>query len=486
MPTPIATPRLGKLNPERSGAEGGVASLRQKPRLFLDVSFTMRYGLAPAVGLLRVEHYLARALSEDPSVDFHYVLYDSGRGAYRPLTLAEQDFLRTILYRHELDSEATHAPPRVPSDRISPLSGLRHQPRRTLRSRGISRVGRYLVVPLNRLGSLIRDPKAQAREAVEEMPEGGTPQFGDVLISAGDMWEYIDYSYLYRLCRRQGVSLLAVVYDVIAVELPFTTLGPPHVYHRYWVELGHIAARLLAISEHTAHRYRRVIAEPNDLTVPITYAHLPNFLKESAASTGEREVPNLTQRPFVLYCSTIEMRKNHQLLLHIWDRLRQELSPDDLPILVFAGKWGWNIEIVRLLVERNWRLRPHLRILDHVCDAELIWLYRKARFTVFPSYDEGFGLAAAESLSFGTPVIVSSSPALIEATEGLMPSHDPYDFNAWYADIRDLATDDTRLAILRCAAAKFRGPAYDEFAGAVCQAACVAVSQSQNGSVSST
>ena len=34
--------------------------------------------------------------------------------------------------------------------------------------------------------------------------------------------------------------------------------------------------------------------------------------------------------------------------------------------------------------------------------------YREARFVVFPSYHEGFGLPVAEAFSLGTPVITGS------------------------------------------------------------------------------
>ncbi|MBV9170782.1 MAG: glycosyltransferase, partial [Chloroflexi bacterium] len=160
----------------------------------------------------------------------------------------------------------------------------------------------------------------------------------------------------------------------------------------------------------------------------------------------------------------IEIRKNHEMLLHVWERLRQELDSERLPVLVFAGSWGWNAETVRVLVERNWRLRDHLLVLDRVSDAELIWLYRNARFTAFPSFPEGYGLGAAESLSFGTPVVISDCPALMEATEGLMPAYDPLDFNGWHHEVHALVSDDARLSRLRAKAARYRGPAYDEFA----------------------
>jgi glycosyltransferase involved in cell wall biosynthesis len=141
-----------------------------------------------------------------------------------------------------------------------------------------------------------------------------------------------------------------------------------------------------------------------------------------------------------------------------------------LPILVFVGGWGWGAEEVRSMSERNWRLRDHLRIFADTTDAELIWLYRHARFTVCPAFAEGFGLAAAESLSFGTPVVISNCPALVEATEGLMPCHDPLDFPSWLTEMRRLILDDDYVASLRTQAAGFDGVGHADFGVAILDA----------------
>ena len=290
---------------------------------------------------------------------------------------------------------------------------------------------------------------------------------GDTLITIANTWDYMDYAYLARIVRRGGVRLISVIYDVIAMEMPFTTPGPVHIYHRHWVELGHLATHLVAISRHSVDTYKRFIAEPNSLNPPITYAYLPNFLYERREEIGEKVVSSLLGQRFVVYCSTIETRKNHQLLLHLWERLRTEIDEKTLPILVLVGSWGWGTETVALLCERNWRLRKRLMVLSAISDAELIWLYRNACFTVFPALSEGFGLASAESLSFGTPVIVANCPALIEATEGLMPALDPLDLPSWVAEVRRAILDETYLARLRSRAGQYKGAAYHTFGYAI-------------------
>jgi glycosyltransferase involved in cell wall biosynthesis len=51
--------------------------------------------------------------------------------------------------------------------------------------------------------------------------------------------------------------------------------------------------------------------------------------------------------------------------------------------------------------------------------AELIHLYQEARATVLPSFSEGWGLPASESLWVGTPVLVSDTPVMREVCGNL-------------------------------------------------------------------
>jgi glycosyltransferase involved in cell wall biosynthesis len=302
---------------------------------------------------------------------------------------------------------------------------------------------------------------------------------GDVLLSMANTWDYMDYRYLAKLGREDGVRLICVIYDVVGMEIPYVTPAPAHLYHRHWVEIGHASERLVAISRYSAESYYRFISGPNGIDVPVDHALLPNFLQAREAEIGEVVVSELEGRNFVVYCSTIEIRKNHVLLLHLWEELRQRIAPDRLPTLVLVGKWGWSAEGVRLLAERNWRLRPHLRIMTEASDAELIWLYRNARFSVFPSLTEGFGLDASESLSFGTPVVISDCPALLEATEQLMPAFHAHDFVGWLKELERLIIDDAYLSELRAKAALFQGPEYDAFAVKIRDAALTPPNRSQ-------
>jgi glycosyltransferase involved in cell wall biosynthesis len=469
----------------------------------------LHFGLTPPVGIVRVEQYLAEYLVKKLSVQVKFVAFDATIGGYRLLRTDEQELLDEVLFRRyssrELVTESTseldvtctassvgararqifrkfRTASRIPRqvfdeiargrvDRLLPVGS--HQSRARRLFMRMLRGGVLLTAGCSHaalLGVLALTRGHQARGGGRQ--EGTSYAFapGDILVLAANAWDYMNYDYLAGLVRGNGVRLVSVIHDTIAMEMPFVTPDALDIYHRHWVEIGHLAHHLVAVSEHSMRSYRRLIAEPNALDPRMSFAHLPNFLKERRREIGEVPIEELLDRRFVVFCSTIETRKNHLLLLHLWDRLRDEIDKEDLPILVFVGRWGWGIETVRLFSDRNWQLRGHLQIREGVSDAELIWLYRNARFTVFPSLAEGFGLAAAESLSFGTPVVVSNYPALIEASEGLMPAYDPLDFAGWLAEMRRLILDDLYLAALRKRAARYKGAGYDDFARAIWQA----------------
>jgi glycosyltransferase involved in cell wall biosynthesis len=129
---------------------------------------------------------------------------------------------------------------------------------------------------------------------------------------------------------------------------------------------------------------------------------------------------------FVLCVGTLEVRKNHQLLYHLWHRL-VELSGDRVPPLVLAGRPNWGTAELLGQIAADPVVRGRLILLATPTDAELLWLYRHCLFTLFPSYYEGWGLPVAESLAHGKYCICSRAASLPEIAGELIDYHDPFD-----------------------------------------------------------
>ncbi len=113
---------------------------------------------------------------------------------------------------------------------------------------------------------------------------------------------------------------------------------------------------------------------------------------------------------YLLFVSTIEPRKNLDVLIDAFEKVKDRGYPGEL---VIAGKVGWKSEgTVRRISESRWR--ASIRRLDYVDRAQLPWLYRRADAFVLPSIYEGFGFPLLEAMAEGAPVIAAENSSLPE------------------------------------------------------------------------
>ncbi len=121
-------------------------------------------------------------------------------------------------------------------------------------------------------------------------------------------------------------------------------------------------------------------------------------------------------RPYVLFVSTIEPRKNVDRLLDAWADLSPELR--DQFELVVAGPRGWAGEQTMARLET-------VRYLGYVPEAMLPGLTAGASAFAYPSLYEGFGFPVAQAMAAGVPVLTSDVSSLPEVTGGAAILVDP-------------------------------------------------------------
>ncbi len=92
------------------------------------------------------------------------------------------------------------------------------------------------------------------------------------------------------------------------------------------------------------------------------------------------------------------------------------------------------------MLRRADRDAPYLWI-EAPTDAELIWLYSRTLFTVFPSLAEGWGLPIGESLWFGKPCVASNATSMPEVGGDLCLYGDPHDIETFAGPIIRLIRD---------------------------------------------
>jgi len=255
------------------------------------------------------------------------------------------------------------------------------------------------------------------------LPSPSPFQAGDVLFLPGAGWD--DGGACEALARaRQSRRLFVVplLCDVIPVKLPHLCdpLLPP-LFDSWLRALLPLSDLVLAISEHTR---RDLLALGADLP-PVEVVRLGDELTAAEQPLRPGGLPT-GLGTFALAVGTIEARKNHWLLYHLWRRLAEEMG-ERLPPLLLAGRPGWGTGDLLRQLRRDPLLAGRLLVLEDVRDRELLWLYRSCLFTLYPSHYEGWGLPVAESLAHGKPCICSNTSSLPEIAPGLVDHHDPLD-----------------------------------------------------------
>ena len=163
------------------------------------------------------------------------------------------------------------------------------------------------------------------------------------------------------------------------------------------------------------------------------------------------------EHPYFVIIGTIEARKNHLLLLHLWERLVEQLGAA-APRLMLVGQRGWEADEVFALLDRSPRLREHVLELGRCSDARMLALLDGARALLMPSFIEGFGIPVIEALQRGTPVIASDLPVFREIAGNIPLYLDPLDGQHWERAIRDFSGDCPERTRQLAAMPGFRAP----------------------------
>ncbi len=132
-----------------------------------------------------------------------------------------------------------------------------------------------------------------------------------------------------------------------------------------------------------------------------------NHLGEKAPFSTSADAGENSDSDYLLMVSTIEPRKNHELLLSAWEKVR--LKQHNNLKLVIVGSRGWDYEPV-IKMMRPWIRRGALYHLTNVPAQELRVLYKHAAATICPSLAEGFDYSGVEAMRCGGLVAASDIP----------------------------------------------------------------------------
>ena len=167
------------------------------------------------------------------------------------------------------------------------------------------------------------------------------------------------------------------------------------------------------------------------------FGRVPAGVTAPNGITLARPTPSVSRPkpPYFVALGTVEPRKNHKLLLDIW----QNMAPGtDTPHLLIVGNTGWADDAVFAQIAQL-SARGTVTHLQGLDDGAVAYLLQGAAGLLFPSLAEGFGMPPIEAACHGIPAIVSDLPVLRETCAPFALYLDPNDINSWVETIDRLA-----------------------------------------------
>ncbi|WP_324132726.1 glycosyltransferase family 1 protein [Bosea sp. (in: a-proteobacteria)] len=265
-----------------------------------------------------------------------------------------------------------------------------------------------------------------AKSQLEREPWAARVQTGDSFLALGAPWADPGYAdFVEHITSNYGVRFGIMIYDLIPIVRPeFFDRTLTTAFERFLRSAIPLADIIFAISHATG---RDIVKWAASEQIPLRSP--PQVVPIGTGFRHSKPAPalpaGLVAGEYVLFVSTIEARKNHVLAFRAWRRLIESSVSKTVPKLVFAGRIGWMIEDLMQSLENCNYLDGNIVIVKGAQDAVLARLYTDARFTIFPSHYEGWGLPVSESLSFGKVCVCSTSTSLPEAGGRFCLYHDP-------------------------------------------------------------
>jgi glycosyltransferase involved in cell wall biosynthesis len=269
---------------------------------------------------------------------------------------------------------------------------------------------------------------------------------GDIVVALGASWGVPHYmKNIAAAKRRYGIRFAVLIHDLIPID------NAGFVEQHHAVEFGNWLREAVAVADVmlTVSKYSRdgliELAARAGWSLPRVEVVQPGSGLSVRPLAGIQRATTLPER-YVLFVSTIEIRKNHRLLVRVWRRLLERHGADVVPALVFAGQIGWLVDDLLAELAASDYLDGKIVPMSGLSDAALRQAYRSCLFTVFPSLCEGWGLPVAESLAHGKFCVASNRTSIPEVGGNLIDYFDPSNDDDALAKIERLLVDPGYLA----------------------------------------
>jgi glycosyltransferase involved in cell wall biosynthesis len=267
---------------------------------------------------------------------------------------------------------------------------------------------------------------------------------GDVFISVGLDWEYPYYKQLFCLKKQLKIKIITFCHDLIPILYPQYCLEyVAEKFPSYLLDLAEASDLILCNSKQTERDLKNFLEQTGGAYPQTCVITLGDNIPYGTEAISDNII-ELSKERFILFVSSIERRKNHEVLFRAYQLFCQDQDKcANIPKLICVGMPGWGIDHLLKEIAQDLLVKGFIIQLNHVNDAELRLLYESALFCVYPSLYEGWGLPVGEALAMGKLVLSSNRGALPEVGGDLVLYIDPLIPQDWAEAIWRMTIDDS-------------------------------------------
>jgi len=249
------------------------------------------------------------------------------------------------------------------------------------------------------------------------------PSYVEPILEDTDIFHGTNYTvYPYQKIRN-----IISIYDLSCIRYPEYVDSVVQRYTKRLTKCLKWTDAIITISESSKQDIVNYLSFPAEkiFVTPLASRYNHEFLSKLNL---DQEIQNYNfnfSKPYILFVSTIEPRKNIQSIIKAFNWLKQNQKIDHQ--LVLIGKKGWKYTPIFEEIQKSpWQNEIHH--LNYLSDELVALFYSKADVFVYPSHYEGFGLPVLEAMTLGAPVVASKTSSIPEVAGDAAILIDPDDF----------------------------------------------------------
>ena len=200
------------------------------------------------------------------------------------------------------------------------------------------------------------------------------------------------------------------------------------------------AEKIITVSEFSKKDIIKHIRYPEDKIEIIPPAVNHNLYYQNRNKSILKKYGIKEDEKVILYVGAEEPRKNIQVLINSFDKLKSKISQIKLLKVGTPNYLRVREKLLKQIESLN--LQKDVIFAGYVPESELAKIYNAVDLFVFPSLYEGFGIPPLEAMACGTPVITSNSSSLPEVVGDAAIIIDPYDANKFAEEMYEVLTED--------------------------------------------